>query len=222
MGRRSSPTKLRLPQTHGGNGRTQPVEISAARARLRKLGAIHARSTRQARSWRAKRRRFLLPTSRRSDIECGKGGTEHLSEHAGFCLQRADADAADALRCVVALRANQKGNSVARCEDFYLLYLNVVTGVTLPLPAFDNTLLHLVRTLGPGPEARMTLPLLLQTATPLSVIIGFSTLIFAVNNYRRQMTAQIFMKYTERYERILDGFPQDALVARFDAKALPP
>ena len=42
-----------------------------------------------------------------------------------------------------------------------------------------------------------------------------------INNYRRQMNAQILMKYTERYEHILDQFPPDALVARFGATALP-
>ncbi len=30
------------------------------------------------------------------------------------------------------------------------------------------------------------------------------------------------MKYCERYEHILEQFPEDALTARFDAKALPP
>jgi hypothetical protein len=30
------------------------------------------------------------------------------------------------------------------------------------------------------------------------------------------------MKYTERYERILEQFPETALAARFDSRALPP
>jgi len=54
------------------------------------------------------------------------------------------------------------------------------------------------------------------------VIVGFLGLISMINNYRRQATMQVLMKYTERYERILDQFPQDALEARFDAKVLPP
>ena len=33
---------------------------------------------------------------------------------------------------------------------------------------------------------------------------------------------QILMKYTERYEKILDEFPEDAWVARFNSKTLPP
>ncbi len=36
------------------------------------------------------------------------------------------------------------------------------------------------------------------------------------------MNVQILMKYTERYERILDQFPEDALAARFDSAVLPP
>ncbi len=68
----------------------------------------------------------------------------------------------------------------------------------------------------------MTLQLALQTATLVTVIVGFLSLISTINNYRRQATMQVLMKYTERYERILDQFPQDALEARFDAKVLPP
>jgi hypothetical protein len=68
----------------------------------------------------------------------------------------------------------------------------------------------------------MTLQLALQTATLVTVIVGFLGLISTINNYRRQGTMQVLMKYTERYERILDQFPQDALEARFDAKVLPP
>jgi hypothetical protein len=36
------------------------------------------------------------------------------------------------------------------------------------------------------------------------------------------MNVQILMKYTERYERILDQFPPEALAARFDTKVLSP
>src|SRR5262249_45922430 len=37
-----------------------------------------------------------------------------------------------------------------------------------------------------------------------------------------QMHAQIFMKYTERYEHILEQFPENALAARFNLGSLPP
>lgn len=54
------------------------------------------------------------------------------------------------------------------------------------------------------------------------MVMGFVGLIITTNNYRKQMNVQILMKYCERYEHILDQFPEDALAARFDAKALPP
>ena len=68
----------------------------------------------------------------------------------------------------------------------------------------------------------ITLQIVLQAATLASLIVGFAGLINTVNNYRGQMNVQIIMKYTERYEHILDQFPPDALEARFDAKLLPP
>ena len=71
-------------------------------------------------------------------------------------------------------------------------------------------------------EMHPKLQLALQIATLISLIVGFPGLIITLNNYRRQMNVQILMKYTERYEHILDQFPADALEARFDAEALPP
>jgi hypothetical protein len=61
------------------------------------------------------------------------------------------------------------------------------------------------------------LELMLQAITPISVI----ALIYTVRNYHRQMNAQVFMNYTERYERILSEFPDDARDARFNVKVLP-
>jgi hypothetical protein len=54
------------------------------------------------------------------------------------------------------------------------------------------------------------------------LIVGFGVVANTISNYRRQMNAQVFLKYTERYERILEQFPDNALAARFDAKILPP
>lgn len=68
----------------------------------------------------------------------------------------------------------------------------------------------------------ITLQLAIQIATLISVFLGFLGLINTINSYRRQMNVQILMKYTERYEHILDQFPKDALAARFDTKVLPP
>jgi hypothetical protein len=64
-----------------------------------------------------------------------------------------------------------------------------------------------------GDEVHTMLQVVLQNATPISAIVGLLTLINAINNYRRQVNMEIFMKYTERYERILERFPQDALAA---------
>jgi len=68
----------------------------------------------------------------------------------------------------------------------------------------------------------ITLQYVLLAATPISAIVAFFTLLNAIRTFRRQMNAQIFIKYTERYEHVLEQFPEDALVARFDARVLPP
>ncbi len=61
-----------------------------------------------------------------------------------------------------------------------------------------------------------------QITTLISVVVGFVSLISTINNFRRQTNVQILMKYTERYEHILDQFPPDALSTRFDSTSLPP
>jgi hypothetical protein len=69
-----------------------------------------------------------------------------------------------------------------------------------------------------GDELHITV----QGVQLISGIIGVLAIINAFNNYRRQINAGIFMKYTERYEHILEQFPEDSLPARFDAKVVPP
>jgi hypothetical protein len=69
----------------------------------------------------------------------------------------------------------------------------------------------------------LDLELALKFATPIGVIGGFMSLIYTINNFRRQINVQILMKYTERYEHILDQFPKEALLGRFSPDApLPP
>jgi hypothetical protein len=63
---------------------------------------------------------------------------------------------------------------------------------------------------------------LLRYATAAGVIATFLSVAVAIRNVRRQINAEILMKYAERYEHILDKFPHDALFARFDSRALPP
>jgi hypothetical protein len=66
------------------------------------------------------------------------------------------------------------------------------------------------------------LDLVLRYAAPAGVIGGFLTLIYSVNNVRRQINVQILMQYTQRYEHILGEFPKDSLSVRFDSQTLPP
>jgi hypothetical protein len=63
---------------------------------------------------------------------------------------------------------------------------------------------------------------LLRYVTAAGVIATFLSVAVAIRNVRRQIDAEILMKYAERYEHILDKFPHDALFARFDSRALPP
>jgi hypothetical protein len=62
----------------------------------------------------------------------------------------------------------------------------------------------------------------LKFATPAGMLGTFLTLVYTIRNVRRQINAEILMKYTERYEHILDKFPPDALFGRFDSQKLPP
>ena len=66
------------------------------------------------------------------------------------------------------------------------------------------------------------LSIVIQSATLFSVIVGFVTLINTARLARRQTNMQILMKYSERYDKILDEFPENAWIARFDSNRLPP
>jgi hypothetical protein len=70
-------------------------------------------------------------------------------------------------------------------------------------------------------ELHIQLQTAIQLATLVSVIVGFASLLITINNYRRQMTVQILMKYTERYEHIMSQFPPDAFITRFNSSKLP-
>jgi hypothetical protein len=66
------------------------------------------------------------------------------------------------------------------------------------------------------------LKLALDVGNLISLIVGFGVVANTINNYRRQMNAQVLLKYTERYERILEQFPENARAGRFDTRVLPP
>jgi hypothetical protein len=61
----------------------------------------------------------------------------------------------------------------------------------------------------------------LKFSTPAGVLGTFLTLVYTIRNVRRQINVNILMKYTERYEHILDKFPPDALFGRFDSERQP-
>jgi len=63
----------------------------------------------------------------------------------------------------------------------------------------------------------MNIELYVQIATLLAVILAAGGLIFGIFAYQRQMNAQLFLEYTNRYEQILSGFPEDALKWRLDS-----
>ncbi len=69
----------------------------------------------------------------------------------------------------------------------------------------------------------MTIELLIQTATLLSVLVGVGGLVFGILAYQRQMNAQLFLEYTNRYEQVMASFPEDAIKWRLDSEEnLPP
>jgi hypothetical protein len=68
----------------------------------------------------------------------------------------------------------------------------------------------------------MTLQLVLQFATLLSLIIGFASLLNTLRAQKWQANAQIFLAYTGRYDDIMSSFPKDAFEAHVGAAAEAP
>lgn len=66
------------------------------------------------------------------------------------------------------------------------------------------------------------LELAVQVATLASVLVAIGALCFAVRSHRRQMQAQLFTDYTERFGQILESFPEGAWVARLNGEDEPP
>lgn len=67
------------------------------------------------------------------------------------------------------------------------------------------------------------LSLAVQLATLLSGLAAVAGIVIGVRTYRRQMNAQLFLAFTERYEAIMSELPEDARVSRASgAGALPP
>ena len=58
-----------------------------------------------------------------------------------------------------------------------------------------------------------------------SVIVGLIALVWGitwgVNSYNRQMNTQVFLTYTQRFEQVMESFPENAWVVRLDIDKLP-
>ncbi len=57
---------------------------------------------------------------------------------------------------------------------------------------------------------------------PISILIAAASLFWGFYTYKKQSNIQVFLQYTQRYESIMDSFPEDARFYRFNyEKALP-
>jgi hypothetical protein len=60
---------------------------------------------------------------------------------------------------------------------------------------------------------------LAAVASAIAAVIGF---LLTARQFRRQMNVQLFLEFTQRYGRIIDGFPAEARQARLEASGEPP
>lgn len=68
----------------------------------------------------------------------------------------------------------------------------------------------------------MDLKTIVEIATLLSIVIAALGLFVGIHIYNRQMTTQVFLQYTKRYEDIMESFPKEARKARLDLTGDPP
>lgn len=66
------------------------------------------------------------------------------------------------------------------------------------------------------------LDVLVHVGTLLSIAIAAVGLFLGIRVYRRQMSAQLFLAYTNRYEDIIASLPASARNSRFDLEREPP
>jgi hypothetical protein len=60
-----------------------------------------------------------------------------------------------------------------------------------------------------------------QIATVLSILLGIIAFVWGVKRYNRQMNTQVFLTYTQRFDQIMDTFPEKAWMVRLDMNKLP-
>jgi hypothetical protein len=63
---------------------------------------------------------------------------------------------------------------------------------------------------------------ILQFATLGSIVLVFVSFLWGIRSYNKQMNAQVFLQYTQRYEEIMKSFPKNGWAARINSdEALP-
>lgn len=68
----------------------------------------------------------------------------------------------------------------------------------------------------------MSIELIIQISTLLSILFGITAFFWGINSYQRQMYAQVFIEYTKRFEEIMQSFSRNAWMARLNSDgALP-
>jgi hypothetical protein len=68
----------------------------------------------------------------------------------------------------------------------------------------------------------MSIELIIQIGTLLSILFGIAAFFWGINSYKRQMHAQVFIEYTKRFEEIMQSFPRNAWMARLNSESALP
>lgn len=68
----------------------------------------------------------------------------------------------------------------------------------------------------------MSLQVAAAVGTCVSALAGAGTIFVAFHTYKRQVNANLFVKYTSRYKQVMDAFPTAARQARLDVDGPPP
>lgn len=57
----------------------------------------------------------------------------------------------------------------------------------------------------------MNLEIAVQIATIVSLLLTAGALLFGLWSFRKQVNCQVYLAYTERYEKIMESFPPETL-----------
>jgi len=68
----------------------------------------------------------------------------------------------------------------------------------------------------------MVLETIIQVATLISVIIGFLSLMYFINSFRRELNMQVVIHFSERFEKLMDALPDNFFLDDFFQEELPP